>query len=120
MNRHIFQIGEKVISLTNAYDELSQPRIKGNLYLVKDILYCIKCGEQSINVGPKLNLDIFLDYTDCKCGVDNLPCFGLHWTDSVNFIRPEHLEGLMLEKANEEDYESAAEIKEMIETFVNT
>lgn len=115
MNRHIFKIGEKVIPLTNRPSGRHQPRVKGKLYIVLGVNYCNKCGYQDINISGLHNGEIS-DKIDCNCG-NSHDNFGLWWTDSRRFIRPEHLEGLMLEKANEEDYESAAELKEMLEVL---
>ncbi len=116
MNRHLFKEGELVISLSGRYSERSQPKVKGALYKVCQIKFCCNCGTQAINIGVKLNLETHSNTSECACSCVN-EAHGLWWTNSKRFIRPEHLEDLMIKRANEEDYEGAAEIRTMIDSL---
>lgn len=113
-NRHIFKVGEEVIALVTNTEDGCQHKYKGKLYKVLFVRYCGGCGEQLINIGGYSNGNS--GYLTHCCGFrqasNNIP-----FTNSTLFIRPEHLEDLMIERVNEENYEGAAEIKEMIEVL---
>ena len=42
---------DRVIAISSNKIKNTQPRIKGDVYIVEDIMYCIKCGSQFINIG---------------------------------------------------------------------
>lgn len=104
-----FKIGEKCVALNNQPDRFSQPRVKGQIYTVKGISYCMKCGNQFINLGYKVEYGTLLG---CDCG-SNQPNNGLHWTYSQNFSP---LTEEALEKAIEnENYELAAVLRDALQ-----
>lgn len=92
-----FKIGQKVIALTNPLNSFSQFRVKGKIYIVKDIMYCCKTGMQSINIGGKANSN----RTRCECGElhENK---GLGWTHSKYFASVEEKGEMMIEFLIEE------------------
>lgn len=105
-----FKVGETVIALNNPSSELGQPRKKGQQYIVNAVIYCCSCGIQSINIGPKTrNGSLF----SCGCG-SKQPHWGLHWTVSEYFARPEELEAEMQSAVEEENYEHAAVLRDLI------
>ena len=57
-------IGDKVIAISSNNHEKAQNRIKGNIYVVKDVIYCTKCGEQLVNIG----IGSFRNNFRCLCG----------------------------------------------------
>lgn len=46
-----FKVGQKVVALSNPKNSNSQPRVKGKIYTVQDVMYCDKTGKQNINIG---------------------------------------------------------------------
>lgn len=104
-----FKIGEEVIALTHPVNEQCQPRVKGKIYIVKDIHYCSKCGQQSINIGPMSKSPLI----DCDCGVKNQLCGYLHFTFSKYFIRPQELQSQLEQAVEEENYEFAATLRDI-------
>lgn len=82
MNNTRFNIGDKVVALTNPLDSLCQHRVKYNIYTVQAISYCKGCGVQRINIGgsPRGNTDNGV----CICKAIN-PHNGLGWTRYVHF-----------------------------------
>lgn len=98
-----FNIGDKVIALTNPTRVNSQPRVKGQMYIVQKIMYCSNCGIQMINIDPKSILSIF----NCTCNNDQ-PCDGYHFTQSVLFAKVDDLEEELKEAVHNEDYELAS------------
>lgn len=59
-----FNVGDEVVALTNPSNNNCQPRVKGNIYTVKVVMYCSVCGKQLINVSGKSEGDV----TSCACG----------------------------------------------------
>jgi len=98
-----FKIGQKVVALTNPPDDTCQPRVKGKIYTVIDVLYCHKCGIQSINLGYKA---VHANVVECICGVDKSN-EGLRWTLSSLFAPLDNLESSITEAVEKEDYETA-------------
>jgi hypothetical protein len=115
-----FKIGDKVVSLTNPATEGSQPRVKGKTYNVKAVQYCSGCGAQVINLGyhlPIPNSTIrYSDYSDCVCGKEVLN-EGLFWTLSKFFARADDLESAIEEAVENEDYETAATLRDLNKEF---
>jgi hypothetical protein len=46
-----FKIGDKVVALVGQIHPNAQPRIKGQIYTVIDIMFCSRDGHQLINLG---------------------------------------------------------------------
>jgi hypothetical protein len=104
-------VGDKVIALnsTPPSDFLLQKRIKGKVYEILDVLYCSKCGIQSVNITTdREEMDV-----ECDCG--HIGSTEKCWTYSWLFTKPEELEGLLNEAVEEERYEDASELHKMIE-----
>lgn len=111
MNKNIrHNIGDKVVSLTNQSSSLSQPRIKGHIYNVYSIKYCPTCGTQMINIGYKTNL-LYVSCSDCKHTQEN---DGLHWTISPLFAKVDDLENTLNECVENEDYEFASILRDIL------
>ena len=103
-------IGDEVIALNSPRSENSQPRVKGQKYVVKDTMYCCRCGIQSINIGYK-SPDVTRDEVLCGCGSQQLN-YGLMWTDSKYFANVQDIEASMEEALEEEDYELATILRD--------
>jgi hypothetical protein len=101
-----FNIGEKVLALTNPADTSCQPRTKGKIYTVTGMIFCPLTGEQSINIDHNLGIS---NYVDCNCG--NTHLVGLaHYTRSIHFAR---INESALDRAlDNEDYELAILIRD--------
>lgn len=110
-----FKIGETVIALNstkrygNGYVD-HHPREKGKTYVIKDVCYCSKCGQQNVNVGYKWRS---ADLMNCDCG-NSQNDYGLGWSESFNFIRPSELKQKIAEAVEQENYEEAAELRDLI------
>jgi hypothetical protein len=110
MNKNIrHYIGDKVVALTNPATDISQFRVKGQIYEVMDAAYCPKCGKQAINIGQKTSLTKTICNT---CGTlrDN---YGLYWTGSELFVKVDDIEELLTEAINDEDYELASTLRDL-------
>lgn len=100
-----WKIGDEVIALTNPQDDSCQPRKKGKLYQVLDVLYCCKCGSQSINITTiPYNSNLYNNELECDCG-SSQPSNNKSWTDSNLFIKPEEINETLELALNNEDYE---------------
>lgn len=110
-----FKIGDKVVSLTNPSSEGSQPRVKGKVYKVQAIQYCSGCGEQVINIGYRLPNNAM--YSDCNCGKEVFN-EGLFWTLSKYFARVDNLATAIEEAVQNEDYETAATLRDLNKVLV--
>lgn len=104
-----FKIGEKVIALTNPLSDMSQRRVKGNIYTVLAISYCYNCGRQAINIDPT---PITAEFTRCNCGARQ-STHGLWWTNSKYFSKVD--KDSLQEAIDEENYELAALIRDALE-----
>ena len=101
-----FQVNQKVIALNNPFNELSQQRVKGNLYTVTKLSWCIGCGMSRINIDnqPTVRKNI-----DCSCG-STQSTGSLAWTKVSHFapLTEESMEAL----AESEEYELAAIVRD--------
>lgn len=102
-----FKIGDKVIALTNPKDSNGQPRIKGHVYIVEDVLWCAKCGGQKINLGY---FDDSIRRT-CICGTP-YNGEGKQWTMSKHFALVDDVDAELEEAVEAEDYEFAALLRD--------
>ncbi len=103
------EVGDKVIALTNPKTANSQPRKKGQIYIVKAIKYCPYCGIQAINIGQQTTNIIVV----CKCGKQQNTT-GLKWTQSHHFVKPQELKAKIEEAVEIEDYETAHELHQLL------
>lgn len=109
----VFKKGEEVIALYTASNWRAEPTEKGALYIVKDILYCAKCGQQCINVcGKATGLNGLIECGDCHNSQSN---YDLWWTSSYYFVRPQDIEEAIERFASEEKYEICKTLKEFEE-----
>ncbi len=112
-----FEKGESVISLSDPTQLYEQPRRKGSRYFVQEVMFCAGCGAQWINLGYKVELNG--GPLNCECA----PCKnvqsarGLYWTHRVHFARPSELSILEAEAVNREDYEAAADLRDIIKSL---
>lgn len=99
---------DRVIAISSNKIENTQPRIKGNVYIVDDIIYCSKCGDQLINIGYESKRGNLL----CGCGKSQFNQNKM-WTYSKEFIpiTKEYLKKMELE----ENYEFCIMIKKELE-----
>lgn len=101
-----FQVNQKVVALSNPLNELSQQRVKGNVYTVTKLSWCVSCGISRINIDnqPAVRGNIV-----CKCGSIQ-STGGLAWTIISAFapLTEESMEAL----AETEEYELAAIVRD--------
>ena len=102
-----FQINQKVIALSNPFNELSQQRVKGNIYTVKALSWCARCGANQINIDNSKSAQYIT--IRCTCGYAQ-PNQGLNWTRASEFapLTEEAMEAL----AEAEEYELAAIVRD--------
>jgi hypothetical protein len=74
-------VGDKVIALSDAPNEQSQQRKKGETYEVSDSIYCIFCANHLININ---NTESSQFHVKCRCGAP-LYTAGLMFTPSTEF-----------------------------------
>lgn len=106
-----FEIGDKVVALVSSTHPFTQTRIKGNVYTVEDILYCTKCGIQVINIGQKCKGNTGL--LECSICGDTSSNRNLGWTQSRYFAKVDDLSEAIEEAVAEEDYETAALLRDI-------
>jgi hypothetical protein len=108
-NKH--KINDKVVALNSTPIEFAdrcQPRIKGDVYTVIDVMFCNTCGEQVVNVSDTATER---EYLLCSCRRDKMPTKGMHWTVSAHFAPIDE----MLNHAVEiEDYEYACKLRDSV------
>lgn len=105
-----FEIGDSVVALNNPKDSRSQPRIKGKVYKIVDIMYCCGCGMQVINIGE--SAQISSGFVSCPCNT-RTPNKGLAWTQSKYFAKVDDLADAIEAAVAEEDYETAAMLRDI-------
>lgn len=106
--RIIHKLGDRVMAITSNKIIKTQPRKKGDVYIVSDVMFCSRCGDQLINIGcesPRGNLL-------CGCGISQYNKMK-KWTYSKEFIpiTEEYLKQMELE----ENYEICIMIKKELE-----
>lgn len=112
-----FKIGQKVVALNSSADYRAQPRVKGNIYTVLDILYCSKCGIQTINITAYYtppNGVIWSGNVRCRCGSVQ-PHQNKPWTASSFFAPLDNLEATIAELAEKEEYETCAMLQKILD-----
>lgn len=100
--------GDRVIALTDPENQDCQQRVKGQVYSVLSVMYCQKCGIQSVYIGGKSQA-FTEDIVKCYCGSEQ-PALGKSWTDSNLFVKVD--EQSMQEAVDREEYELAAVIRD--------
>ena len=106
-----FKIGDEVIALTNPPTDRCQHRVKGNSYIVKEVVFCPTNGHQAIHIGGRTYSDS--GYYNCKCGKKH-ENYNLGLTTSEAFIHKDDLEEKFEDAIENEDYETAQLLKEFI------
>jgi hypothetical protein len=101
-----FQVNQKVIALSNSSNELSQQRIKGSIYTVTKLSWCVNCGISLINIDNK---PAVRETGECDCG-STQSTGGSAWTIASEFALITH-ETLRL-LAEFEEYELAAIVRD--------
>jgi hypothetical protein len=109
-----FSLAESVIALSSASIP-NQARTKGNTYIVTDIMYCSTTGEQLINIDNSIACGKS-GYMTCGCGKKHL-IGNKAYSYSSNFVSntPEAIQNRLEEALNEEDYEVAILIRDIIQ-----
>lgn len=105
-------INDRVLALTNPPNDKAQFRIKGQVYVVKAIMYCSTCGIQSINIGELSTRPV--PNVNCACGSTNLNK-GLGWTDSKYFAKMDEasIAEVIEQAVKDEDYELATVLRDI-------
>jgi hypothetical protein len=102
------KVGDKVIALSDAPDDRCQFRMKGSVYMVNAMSYCVMCMKTLINIGQRSNYQA----VQCKCGM-MMETQGLMWTPKDEFVLLSDKQ-IELDKAIErEDYEFAAKLRDL-------
>jgi protein-arginine kinase activator protein McsA len=107
--KKVFNIGDKVVSLSNTANSNSQIRVEGKKYIVKDIMFCPKCGMQCINIGEVAKFK----QVRCECG-EFQDSRNKAWTNSINFSDVDHIEKELNESVKVEDYENVAFLRDIM------
>jgi len=102
------KIGDKVIALSNAPDDRCQFRMKGSVYMVNSLSYCVMCMKTLINIGQRSNNQAVM----CKCGM-MLDTKGLMWTPQDEFVLLSDKQEALDKAVKEEDYEFAAKLRDL-------
>lgn len=105
-----FEIGDKVVALNNPFTSNSQPRVKGKVYKVVDIMYCSGCGIQVINIGEACTASS--GFVSCLCNT-RTHNKGLAWTSSEYFAKVDDVADAIEAAVAEEDYETAAMLRDI-------
>lgn len=105
-----FKIGDNVISLKSQPTSQSQPRIKGHIYKVNDVMYCKSCGLQSISITTNHEERCL----ECECGAEQHNNYH-EWTHSKYFaLANEESISLAIEEAlNNDDYDTAILLRDL-------
>jgi hypothetical protein len=103
-----FNIGDKVVALTDSKHILSQPREKGRLYNVVSVMYCQRCGTQMVSLGFKAKGSKIL----CTCG-STQHNDGLCFTQSKHFAKVDDFDQEIAYAIEEENYEIAALLRDL-------
>jgi hypothetical protein len=102
------KIGDKVIALSNAPDDRCQFRMKGSVYMVNSLSYCVMCMKTLINIGQRSNHAAVM----CKCGM-MLDTKGLMWTPEDEFVLLDQKDQALQRAVDCEDYEFAAKLRDL-------
>jgi len=102
------KIGDKVIALSNAPDDRCQFRMKGSVYMVNSLSYCVMCMKTLINIGQRSNHQAVM----CKCGM-MLDTKGLMWTPEDEFVLLDQKDQALQRAVKDEDYEFAAKLRDL-------
>jgi predicted amidophosphoribosyltransferase len=106
MKRIEFKVGQKVVALTNPKTQTSPIRVKGNIYTVLDIMYCVGCGEQMVDINTSRVCGGKGDHLICTCG-SRQNNNATTWTASKAFAPLDNLSESIAEAVSNEDYELA-------------
>ena len=102
------KVGDKVIALSNAPDDRCQFRMKGSVYMVNSLSYCVMCMKTLINIGQRSNHAAVM----CKCGM-MMDTKGLMWTPQDEFVLLAEKEQALKHALEIEDYEFAAKLRDL-------
>jgi hypothetical protein len=102
------KIGDKVIALSNPPDERCQFRMKGSVYMVNAVSYCVMCMKTLINIGQRS----YHKEVMCKCGM-LMDTKGFMWTPQDEFVLLSDKEFAMQNAVDCEDYEFAAKLRDL-------
>jgi len=103
------KIGDKVVAITTTENTYSQPRIKGEVYIIKDVHFCSNCGAQYVNFG----YDVKVSFGKCTTCDASQPTRNLRWTPSNHYINICDIDLLMKSAISKEDYEFAAILRDI-------
>jgi hypothetical protein len=103
-----FKVGDKVVALIGQVHPNAQPRVKGEIYTVIDVIFCSRDGHQLTNLGYKsIHHELM-----CSCGGKH-PTRGLMWTNSEFFDKVDDVEEALEEAVATEDYELAVILRDI-------
>jgi protein-arginine kinase activator protein McsA len=102
------KVGDKVIALSDSPDDSCQFRMKGSVYMVNSITYCVMCMKTLINIGQRSQHNGVV----CKCGM-LMDTGGFMWTPKDEFVLLEDKQNAIDKAVKEEDYEFAAKLRDL-------
>lgn len=105
------KISDRVVALSSTpieYAERCQPRVRGEVYTVIDVMFCNTCGSQVVNVS---NTATDKEYLLCSCRRNKMPTKGVHWTSSENFAP---IDEVLEHALAEENYEYACILRDSV------
>jgi len=106
--------GDLVISLTNPSNDVSQPRIKGQVYIVVYTRHCSWCRTGLVSLGEPVRSN--MGTVRCQCN-SILHTGGLCLTEENHFVRlddPKGIKECLRLAVKNEDYELAVVLRDLI------
>ena len=106
-----FNINDKVVALVSSQKDINdvQVLVKGKVYLVTDIKYCSRCGEQHVNIDN--STCSYFDYI-CDCG-EYVLSKGLGYTEAEYFCKVDDIDLEIEEALMIEDYDKAILLRDL-------
>lgn len=100
-----FKIGDELLCISEPLNDITVKL--GDIITVNEVAYCIKCGSQSINVGP-----CRYAANRCLCGCRTSKD-SIRWYGSIRFILLDNLEKEMQEAVENENYDKAIILRDL-------
>jgi hypothetical protein len=111
------QVGDEVVALEDNQDGDFK---KGETFIVNSIKYCHMCGTQAVNIGLILTPNFTQSYQRCVCGqLVDAAKDGQATYASFRFAKIDEIPALIKQAEEVEDYETCAQLKEIIDNVLN-
>lgn len=104
-----FKKGDKIIALVSTKRRNTQPRVKGKVYIVRDIHDCPNCDNQYVNFGYETK-KTYKKCNVCGCSFESEE---LKWTLSKYYIKENDIQKTLKSALEREDYKLAIMIRDI-------